>query len=528
MLSGLFLEAAVVRPLNPSLVPSLTSIDYASMLGAGTDDTTAYHPLFDFCGRDRADRPDSLFCLYKPSTKHYEKTTQYLVWNGRVILDYKREPIRAFDIPLTISSKIGNEAARLEAMMRSDKRIRLSDILARILRRGVLSTQVKKYQHRLDMRLVRFRTQARLLSFDRCKKKLKNYLLSTMTPEMVAKNTTRGLADLIEGSDEKAFIDLLNKGSKKANDKSPRKRKHDKMLRRILKAQLTRADAWAQVLTAREAQIPTPAPSIHGDLDCTAIESIVAFKLASIRQYRRDGCLVFERAFMLDNAAPNYPFETPGMKEFFGGQMKSGGNGLADSNDPYGLLGSPTVTEAQSCLVDFLLEPARMQYTRLTLVNDGSGRYKPIFTTNPRESYWRQLQALQSAFGRTFREINPEDPGNPPELFGVLRLDHSSMVWNSDRVPILTLVKQSLERCRTTLARWQGEQREMYRANLCRLQGEGEEEKKDDGGSDEDEGQEDEMVEERADGKDDVETEGEVQEDGEDGEDELEDEEELF
>ena len=49
---------------------------------------------------------------------------------------------------------------------------------------------------------------------------------------------------------------------------------------------------------------------------------------------------------MARNAAPNYPFEIPGMKKFFGGQMKSGGNGLADSNDPYGLLDSSTVTEA--------------------------------------------------------------------------------------------------------------------------------------------------------------------------------------
>lgn len=470
------------------------------MLGAGTHDTTSYHPLFDFCGRDRADRPDSLFCLFKPSTKHYEKITQYLVWKGKVVLDYRREAIRAFDIPLTISSRIGYEAARLEAMMRSDDRIKFSDIMARILCRNFPLTQAKKYQNSLNMLLVKFRIQARLLSFDlRGSNTLKNYLLSNMTSEMVAKNTTRGLTDLDEGSNEKAFIKLLNNGSKKVNPKSPRKGKNEETRRRNLKAQLTRAEAWAQASTARDAQTPIPAPSIHGDLDCTAIESIIAFKLESMSQYRRDGSLAFEGASKLDNAAPNYPFEIPGMKKFFGGQIKAGSNGLANPNDPYGLLGSPTVTEAQTCLVDFLLEPARMQYRKLTLMDDGSGRYKPIFSTNPQESYWRQLQALQSAFDKTFREIHGEYPGGPPELFGLLRLDHSSMVWNSDQVqvPYLTLVGQSLERCITTLARWKREQRGKFRAHLHRLRQKLEDEEKDDEGLDEDEGQNEEMVEER-------------------------------
>lgn len=456
--------------------------------------------------------------------KHHEETTQYLVWKGRVVLDYKGEAIRAFDIPLTISSKIGHEAARLEAMMRSDETIKLSDIMARILRRGVLSTRVKTFKNSLNMRLVRFRIQARLLSFDyRGNNTLKNYLLSTMTSEMVAKNTTRGLADLDEGSDEKAFIELLNKGSKKVNPKLPREGKNEERRRRDLN-QLTRAEAWAQALTAREAQIPIPTPSIHGDLKCTAIESIVAFKLASMRQYRRDGSLAFERAFLLNNAAPNYPFEIPGMKEFFGGEMNSGGNGLADPNDPYGLLGSPTVTEAQSCLIDFLLEPARMQYRVLTLVDDGSGRYKPIFRTNPQESYWQQLQALQSNFDKTFLDIYVQSRGTPPELFGLLRLDSSGMIWNSHQVPYLMLIGQSLERCRTTLTRWQREQRENNRANLRRLRQKLEDEGMDDGGLEEDEGQDNEMVEEREDSKDDVGMEGEVQEVGED---ELVDEEEL-
>lgn len=98
------------------------------------------------------------------------------------------------------------------------------------------------------------------------------------------------------------------------------------------------------------------------------------------------------------------------------------------------------------------------------------------------------------------------------------------MIWNSHQVPYLMLIGQSLERCRTTLTRWQREQRENNRANLRRLRQKLEDEEMDDGGLEEDEGQDNEMVEEGEDSKDDVGMEGEVQEVGED---ELVDEEEL-
>ena len=111
------------KNLPPSLVPLLTSVDYKSILGAGTDDKTSCHPRFDFCGKERADRPDCLFYLYKPYIKYDEEYAGYLSWNDKVVLDYKGQPIRAFDLPLTISSMISREEARLEAMMRSDTRI---------------------------------------------------------------------------------------------------------------------------------------------------------------------------------------------------------------------------------------------------------------------------------------------------------------------------------------------------------------------------------------------------------------------
>ena len=39
-----------------------------------------------------------------------------------------------------------------------------------------------------------------------------------------------------------------------------------------------------------------------------------------------------------------------------------------------------------SCIVDFLLEPARLQYRLTTLVDTGNEDYRPIFRTNPSDN----------------------------------------------------------------------------------------------------------------------------------------------
>lgn len=59
------------------------------------------------------------------------------MWNDNVILGYKCEPHCTFDLPLKVSSKIGDEEERLEAMLRSDERIKWPDILGRVLHRVV-------------------------------------------------------------------------------------------------------------------------------------------------------------------------------------------------------------------------------------------------------------------------------------------------------------------------------------------------------------------------------------------------------
>ena len=484
--SGLFLVTAVVRLLAPLLVPSLTSIDYKSMLGAGTDDKTSFHPRFDFCGEDRADRPECLFYLYKPSTIHREESTEYLVWNGRVLLDYKDEPIRAFELPLTISSKIGQEEARLEAMLRYDARVEWTDILARILRRGATSTSASRFRNKLNMRLVRFRLQARLLSHGARSgsEALETYLLTTMTAEMVAKNTTRGLVDMDQHSDEKAFVELLNMGPRK-------KALLKKDWRRELETKLTRADAWAKAQTAWEAGNTIPAPSYYGTAECSDIQSIVAFKLASVSQHRRDGGLVYKAGFSLESAAPRYNFKPQGMWEFFGGETSRGSRAF-NANDPYGLLGSRSSTEAHLCLADFLLEPARIQYRMATLVENGM--HKPILITHPYESYWEQLQALQSGFERDWAEL--ERTGQPPVLHGLVKLEDGSMTWNSDQVPILNLVLHSIDSCTRTFAAWQRQQAQNQRAELRQRQLDFENDETDEEGSEGDEESDSVMSEE--------------------------------
>ena len=489
---------AHVRFFLLSLFPQLTSIGYESMLGAGTDDKTSYHPRFDFCGKDRADRPDCLFYFKEPSMRHVDQPIPYLIWNGRVVLDYKREAVKAFDLPLTISSQIGQEAAQLEAMLRSDPSIQWTDILAWIVRRGETPQKVSNMRNRLNMSIVRFRILARLLAYDRrSSKNLEVYLFTVMTAEMVVKNTTKALPDVVEGSDEKAYIDMLslrvNIEDGHADSSEPPKiskeSKHPGRQRKI--ARLKRAISWAQSQSEWEAENPAPTPSIHGQTDCTSIEAIVAFKLGSLDHHVRDGRLVFKGPLTMEHAAPFYDFNNPRMEEFFGSPSYYNDESFLDpdANDPYGLLSSPTVSDAQECLVEFLLEPTRLQYRALTLVNTGSRVYKPIFITNPSDSYWQQLQSLQTGFEQHWAEIGRTAP--PPILYGLLKLEYGSMTWNSDSTPVLTVVSQTIDSCTRTFTLWQRQQAAEQRARLFQQQRVLEAEEGDSGADGEEEGQDD-------------------------------------
>ena len=430
-----------VRSFPLSLIPRLTLVGYHSKLGAGTDDKTSYHPLFDFRGKDPAERPDCLFCFRRPSVWKDQLPIPYLIWNDMVVLDYKREAVRAFQLPLTISSQIGREGARLEAMLRSNAHIQWRDIWARIMRRGETPRKVWNIKHSLQRNTARFRDSARISNFDSIRSRaMGNHLSSTMTAEMVVKNRPHGLLDAANGSDHKAYIETIN--LKVPKESNPRKNL------KLVQERIKQAIAWAQ----RQINNPAPSPSIYGEKECTSIEAIVAYKLGSLNQNLVDGTMAFAGPLKVKPAAPSYQFDDPWMEEFFGipAYSSDASSRLQDPNDPYGLLRRPTVTEAQRCLVDFLLEPTRLQYQGLTLMHAGSRVDKPNFTTNPNESYWQQLRALQSAFEQDLAEVGYAAP--PPVLFGLLQLEYDSMTWNAAGLPVLNLVWQTIDSCKRTHA----------------------------------------------------------------------------
>ena len=385
-----------------------------------------------------------------------------------VVLDYRGEAIRALDLPLTISSKIGEEEpARLEAMLRlnANSGVKWNDILARMLRRGITKKMVKNIRNALIMRLVRFRQVARMIPWDERpgSTMLEIYHLYNMTTEMIAKNTSKGLTDVVWATGERILIEIFNFPGSNGESNRQKQENHNKAKR--AKRNLEKVDAWVQAQNAWEAQNPPPAPSIYGELDCTTIESIVGFKLASLDQYRCDGVLIVSRTFTLDHAAPAYQFDNPRMEAFFGSPVHDHETILLpDADDPYGVLSSPNVSAAQRCIVDFLLEPARTQYRATTLVNNGSGEYSSIYPTNPKESYWQQLQALQSAFERCWMNVGWS--GYPPLLCGLVRLDYNTMTWNVHDLPVLQRVLQSIHSSVTTLEIWKRRQPELLRAEI--------------------------------------------------------------
>ena len=147
-------------------------------------------------GKERAERPDCLFYFKKPITRQDKKPTTCLVWNSKIVLDYRGEPIRVLDLPLTISSKIGEEEARLECRMRWH--------LDAYVAPGRYCGKGQKVHNALNMHVIRFRKICETDLFDpkSDNETLETYLLTTITAEMIIKNNIKGLSDLVDGSGE--------------------------------------------------------------------------------------------------------------------------------------------------------------------------------------------------------------------------------------------------------------------------------------------------------------------------------------
>ena len=100
--------------------------------GIDSKDITSFHPAQRDWSLSRAHRAPILTLWSEPAGSAPSYTIGYLLFNGRLMLDYAGKPIRAIrHLPLTISSEV--KGFRLETWVRQDtQRLRIEDILARI------------------------------------------------------------------------------------------------------------------------------------------------------------------------------------------------------------------------------------------------------------------------------------------------------------------------------------------------------------------------------------------------------------
>ncbi|KAF6232926.1 hypothetical protein HO173_008889 [Letharia columbiana] len=129
-------------------------------------DITSFHPGQRDWSSTRAHRAPIL-TLWSESPKSAPTyPIGYLLFNGRLMLDYAGNPIRAFrNLPLTISSAV--KGFRLETWIRQDiHRLRIDDILARLRTRNTPSGR-QPLQRRGDLtdRTNAFRSKSGLVTF---------------------------------------------------------------------------------------------------------------------------------------------------------------------------------------------------------------------------------------------------------------------------------------------------------------------------------------------------------------------------
>ena len=100
--------------------------------GVDSVDITSFHPDQLAWSSNRLHRPFILTLWSEQPALAPAYPFGYLLFKGRLILDYAGNPIRAFrHLPLTISSAVGG--FRLETWNRQDiRRLRIEDALARL------------------------------------------------------------------------------------------------------------------------------------------------------------------------------------------------------------------------------------------------------------------------------------------------------------------------------------------------------------------------------------------------------------
>lgn len=134
--------------------------------GEHTSDVTAYRASQMTWAKALAHRP-AILSLWQapPSPKNPTDDVGKMRFNGHIVLDYSGNPIRAFDIPWAISSAV--EGYRAEAWMRADRRMKTTDIVARLYTKLEETVRVPIYNERgLATRMKRFREEAGLVSWN--------------------------------------------------------------------------------------------------------------------------------------------------------------------------------------------------------------------------------------------------------------------------------------------------------------------------------------------------------------------------
>lgn len=129
-------------------------------------DVTSFHPAQRDWSATRAHRPPILTLWSETPGSAPTYAVGCLLFNGRLILDYAGNPIRAFrNLPLTISSAV--KGFRLETWIRQDfRRLRVNDILARLRTRNTPNGR-QPLQRRGDLtdRTNAFRLKSGLIPF---------------------------------------------------------------------------------------------------------------------------------------------------------------------------------------------------------------------------------------------------------------------------------------------------------------------------------------------------------------------------
>lgn len=111
---------------------TLRHTDHEPECGSAPLDMTAVHEDQLSWGKDIKHHPAELLSFYPPTVVSVsEKAIGNLKYDGKLLLDYRGKALRDFpSLPLVISSMV--EGWRVEAWMRSDSRMKMTDILTRI------------------------------------------------------------------------------------------------------------------------------------------------------------------------------------------------------------------------------------------------------------------------------------------------------------------------------------------------------------------------------------------------------------